>query len=78
MNQPMISWSQNQLIEQIQKLKAQLASAREVIEFYGDHRDSWLMKKAARHEYTVIDELDVERVPTPLDDGCGVYLILPC
>jgi hypothetical protein len=45
MNQPMISWSHNQLIEHIKKLEAQLASAKEVIKYYGDP-EQWMEKTA--------------------------------
>jgi hypothetical protein len=36
MNQPMISWSHNQLIEHIKKLEAQLASAKEIFKELND------------------------------------------
>lgn len=63
-------WCENEL------LKSQLAEVKEIaeklVEFYG-LKNSWNILHVERHEYSIIDELDREKLPTAIDDGKGVW-----
>jgi hypothetical protein len=66
---PILESNIKELEQKLAEAESKLAQAVEVVRFYGDSRCSWNILVGEIHQYIIIDNSDVEKLPVRI--GCG-------